>query len=211
MVQSFTLRKLLARTGLARFVPSVRRALAGADDYLRYYSDHTLAVPLDQLADPALLPDVATPDSINLALGSPRIDLPFGLGRGLADRRPASAWGDLELRVEIVAQLHLDHGAEYDPADEVLITHGASGAFAAALDAFVNPGDPVVLFDPTSPIFPVGLAHRRARVRWVPMWGDDEPPAPSKAKPGTARANRKLHSHQTGKRKSARKPKGAEA
>lgn len=30
----------------------------------------------------------------------------------------------------------------------------------------------------------------------VPMW-EDEPAAPSKAKPGTARANRKLHSHQS--------------
>ena len=54
----------------------------------------------------------------------------------------------------------------------MLITHGATGAFAAAIDAFVNPGDPVVLFDPTAPIFPIGLAHRRARVRWVPTWGD---------------------------------------
>ena len=41
----------------------------------------------------------------------------------------------------------------------------------------------------------------------APMW-DDEPPAPSKAKPGTARANRKLHSHQTKKQKSAAKGKG---
>ena len=172
MVQSFFLRKLLARTGLARFVPSARRALAGGEDYLRYYSDRTLAVPLDRLADPALLPDVATPDSINLALGAPRIDQPFAVGRGVADRRPACAWGDPELRSELANQLRLDHGAEYDPADEVLITHGATGAFAATLDAFVNPGDPVVLFDPTSPIFPVGLAHRRGRVRWVPTWGD---------------------------------------
>lgn len=43
----------------------------------------------------------------------------------------------------------------------------------------------------------------------VPMW-DDEPPAPSKAKPATERAHRALHSHQskkktTGKRKSAKR------
>lgn len=40
----------------------------------------------------------------------------------------------------------------------------------------------------------------------VPMW-DDEPPAPSKAKPATERAHRNLHSHQS-KRKSAAKPRG---
>jgi aspartate/methionine/tyrosine aminotransferase len=170
---SFVLRKLFARTGLARFVPSVRRALAGGEDYLRFYSDRTLAVPLDQLADPALLPTVHTPDAINLALGSPPCDLLLPAIRGLSDRRPTPAWGDIDLRTELAIQLHLDHGVEYDPADEVLITHGASGAFAAAIDAFVNPGDPVVLFDPTAPIFPLGLAHRRARVRWVPTWSDD--------------------------------------
>ena len=46
MIESFTLRKLLARTGLARLFPSVRRSLAGSKDYLRYYSDRTLAVQL---------------------------------------------------------------------------------------------------------------------------------------------------------------------
>lgn len=172
MIESFFLRKLLARTGLARLFPSVRRTLAGGEDCLRYYSDRTLAVPLEQLTDPALLPDVHTPDSINLALGVPRCELSIPT-RSFAERRSVSAWGNVELRAELSTQLHLDHGAEYDPADEVLITHGATGAFATAIDAFVNPGDGVVLFDPTSPIFPIGLAHRRARVRWVRTWSDD--------------------------------------
>lgn len=70
MIESFTLCKLLARTGLARFVPAAHRLAAGVEDFLRYYSDRTLAVPLDRLTDPALPPDVATPDSINLALGA---------------------------------------------------------------------------------------------------------------------------------------------
>jgi aspartate/methionine/tyrosine aminotransferase len=170
VIESFTLRKLLARTGLARHMPAVRRALAGGEDYLRFFSDRTLAVPLDQLTDSALLPTIHTPDSINLALGTPQIPMTMPAARGLVDRRPASPWGDIDLRTELATQLHLDHGVKYDPTDEVFITHGASGAFSAAIDAFVNPGDPVVLFDPTAPIFPVGLAHRRARVCWVPTW-----------------------------------------
>ena len=88
MIDSFVLRKLLARTGLARLVPSVRRPLAGGEDYLRYYSDRTLAVPLDRLADPALLPTVHTPDAINLALGSPPCELSFPAGRGLPTAGP---------------------------------------------------------------------------------------------------------------------------
>jgi aminotransferase len=168
----FFWRKLLARTGLARYVPAARRELRGAEEQLRFYSDRTLAVPLADLLDPALLPDVVTPDSINLALGVPRCDLPYGVPRNVNDRRPADAWGDFELREELAARFHLDHGAEHNPTDEVLITHGAAGAFAAAIDAFINPGDRVVLFDPTSPIFRIGLKHRRASVRWVPTWSD---------------------------------------
>ena len=97
----------------------------------------------------------------------------FGIGPRVHDRHPTSAWGKMELREMLAAQFRLDHGAEHDPADEVLITHGASGAFAAAIDAFVNPGDRVVLFDPTSPIFAIGLKHRRATIRRVPTWSND--------------------------------------
>ncbi|HKA06996.1 MAG TPA: pyridoxal phosphate-dependent aminotransferase [Gemmataceae bacterium] len=172
VIDSFFWRKLLVRTGLARLIPSVRHAMAGGEDYLRFYSDRTLAIPLTQLTDDTLMPGVTTPDSINLALGAPRCEMPIGLGRGMHDQRPGCEWGDMELRSELAAQFQLDHGPEHDPANEVFITHGASGAFAAAIDAFVNPGDRVVLFAPTSPIFRIGLLHRRASIRWVPTWSD---------------------------------------
>jgi aspartate/methionine/tyrosine aminotransferase len=171
LIDSFFWRKLFVRTGLTGLFPSLRNELNGGVDYLRYYSDRTLALPLADLADTGLLPDIATPDSINLALGALRCDSAFG--RGIQDRRPTSAWGDLELRSRLADQFHRDHGTEHDPANDVLITHGASGAFAAAIDAFLNPGDAAVLFDPTSPIFSIGLKHRRARIRWVPTWSDN--------------------------------------
>src|SRR5262245_25783991 len=172
VIDSFFWRKLLVRTWLARLIPSLRHAMAGGEDYLRFYSDRTLAIPLTQLTDDTLMPGVTTPDSINLALGAPRCEMPTGLGRGVHDQRPGCEWGDMELRSELAAQFQLDHGPEHDPANEVFITHGASGAFAAAIDAFVNPGDRVVLFAPTSPIFRIGLLHRRASIRWVPTWSD---------------------------------------
>src|SRR5205085_1869561 len=46
-------------------------------------------------------------------------------------------------------------------------------AFHLALDAFVNRGDRVVLFDPTAPLFPLALRHRGARLRWVPTGVDN--------------------------------------
>jgi aspartate/methionine/tyrosine aminotransferase len=173
LIDFFFWRKLLVRTGLARCVPAIRQALAGGEEHLHRYSDRTLAVPLNQLLDHTLLPTVTTPDSINLALGAPRCDLPLGFRHDISDRRACSAWGDPQLRTELAEQFQLDHAAEHDPADEVLVTHGATGAFAAAIDAFINPGDRVVLFDPATPIFRIGLLHRRASIRWVPTWSDE--------------------------------------
>ena len=69
VIDSFFWRKLLVRSGLARFLPSVRQQLACGVELLRFYSDRVLASPLDQLVDNALMSDVSSPDSINLALG----------------------------------------------------------------------------------------------------------------------------------------------
>jgi aspartate/methionine/tyrosine aminotransferase len=170
VIDSFFWRKFLARTGLTSFFPSSCTEIEGAEVYLRYYSDRTLATPVNELIDPCLLPEANTPDVINLALGAPRCETP--ICRGASDVRPSAAWGNLTLRTQLTEKHHRDHGVEHDPNDEVLITHGASGAFASMLDGFVNPGDSAVLFDPTSPIFPIGLKHRRARLRWLPTWSD---------------------------------------
>ena len=61
------------------------------------------------------------------------------------DRRALPILGLPELREEIARQQQHDLVAPFDPADEVLITHGATGALAAAIDAFVNPATKVVL------------------------------------------------------------------
>jgi aspartate/methionine/tyrosine aminotransferase len=167
MVESFFLRKLLVKSGLAKYLPGVRQTLGGGEDFLHHYADRTLSAPLTELLDRALLPDTSTPDSIHLALGAPPCELHLSLPRQIDDRLP-SAWGDFALRQELAVQFHLEHGPESDPADEVFLTHGATGAFACVLDALINPGDKAVLFDPTSPIFPIGLKHRRAKIDWVP-------------------------------------------
>ncbi len=172
MIDSFFWRKALVKSGLGKYLPAVRKTLNGGEAFLSLLADRTLAVPLTELLDKALLPDIATPDSIHLALGAPRGDLHVGLPRVLHDRRP-SAWGDFDLRAELADRFRQAHGVEHEPADEVFVTHGATGAFGAVLDAFVNPGDRVVLFDPTSPIFPLGLKHRRANLAWVPTTSDD--------------------------------------
>jgi aminotransferase len=52
------------------------------------------------------------------------------------------------LRNAIAAQLKADRNLEVDPAREVLVASGATGAFHAAAMALLNPGDEVILFEP---------------------------------------------------------------
>jgi aspartate/methionine/tyrosine aminotransferase len=160
--------KLLVRTGAARFVPAAKRLTGGATDYLRYYSDAVLTAPVDDLLDPAAFPRPAGPDVLNLNEPAPRSDSPVSAGWAADRTGPPPAWGLPELRDAVADTFRRRGNKGIDPGENVLVTHGASGAFAAALGAFVNPGDRVVLFAPSSPLFAVGAKARRAAVRWVP-------------------------------------------
>ncbi|MBX9626447.1 MAG: pyridoxal phosphate-dependent aminotransferase [Gemmataceae bacterium] len=171
MARPFWLTKLLVRTRIAGLLPSVRRLTDGGTAALRYYSDRVLAAPVEELLDPAYLPGPPGPEVIDLNRPAPpdqEAGRPTPAGRGVP-----SPWGTPALR-NAVADLYVRReGRAVDPDREVLVTHGATGAFAAALDAFVNPGDRLVLFDPCSPLFALGARSRRARLRWVPTWAED--------------------------------------
>jgi aspartate/methionine/tyrosine aminotransferase len=169
------LARWLIRTGLARFLPSVRRLVGDGSPFLRYYSNRVLAAPHAALLDAAVLLQAPGPDVIDLSLGAPRLDLvPSGSTRLPADRRGWPPAGGLpELRAAIAAKLRRDSGQSVHPDDEVLVTLGAAGAFRVAIDTFVNPGDRVVLLDPSSPLYSVTLRHHRARIRWLTTWTED--------------------------------------
>ncbi len=164
----------LVRSGLIRFVPAARRLTDGFPHVLRYYSDRVLAAPVDDLLDPATFPVPTGPDVLNLNDPAPRFDSPVSATRTAADRSGLPpAWGLPALREAIADGCRRRDGRAVDAREEVLVTHGATGAFAAALDAFVNPGDRVVLFAPCSPLFGLGVRSRQGRVRWVPTTTTD--------------------------------------
>jgi aspartate/methionine/tyrosine aminotransferase len=175
MAYPLFLTRWLIRTGLARFLPGVRRLTDGGGDFLRYYSNRLLAAPHEELRQAACLLEPPGADTIDLTAGAPRFDLLPSAGTKLpADRRGyPPPWGLPELREAVAARLYAERRLAVRPADEVLITHGAAGAFSAALDTFVNRGDPVVLFDPASPLFAFALKHRRAKIRWLSSWAED--------------------------------------
>jgi aspartate/methionine/tyrosine aminotransferase len=167
--------KLLIRTGLARLLPGVGRRLDSGADFLRYYGDRVLGAPLEELERAGEALEPLAPDIIDLSQGSPQFDLlPSGGTKLPADRRGWPPPGGLpELRAAVAAKLLADNDLTFSPDDEVLITAGAFGAVQAVLDGLVNRGDGVVLCDPCSPLYPLAVRTRKARVRWLPTWAED--------------------------------------
>ncbi|MCI0704778.1 MAG: pyridoxal phosphate-dependent aminotransferase [Planctomycetia bacterium] len=176
MAIPFWLTKLLIRTRLARFIPRARRLTDNGTAYLKYYSDRVLTAPVEELLDPAIIPHAMNHDVIDL--NQPTPDAPAARGAVSVGRTEAhSAPGRVpialpELRLGI-AERYLRAGRTVNPETELMVTHGATSALASALDAFINSGDRVVLFDPCSPIFVLGAKSRRASIRWVPTWTED--------------------------------------
>jgi aspartate/methionine/tyrosine aminotransferase len=170
----FWLTKLLIRTRLAHFTPRARRLTDGGTSFLRYYSDRVLAAPVEDLLDSAVVPDSPGPNIIDLNPPALRVESGVSLGRFTTDR-----WGTLsprglaEFREAIAAKYERLDNRTVNPETDIHITHGATGAFTAVLDALVNPRDRVVLFDPSSPLFALGARSRRAAIRWVTTWTED--------------------------------------
>jgi aminotransferase len=58
------------------------------------------------------------------------------------------AEGARELREAIARKLRRDNGIAADAATEICVTEGASGAYAAAIHALLDPGDGILLLEP---------------------------------------------------------------
>ncbi|WKJ92352.1 pyridoxal phosphate-dependent aminotransferase [Methylomonas montana] len=56
--------------------------------------------------------------------------------------------GVTPLRLAIAEKLKRDNGLEVDPENEIVISNGTTGAFAATLTALLNPGDGIILLEP---------------------------------------------------------------
>ncbi len=80
--------------------------------------------------------------------------------------------GILELRRAIARHQQRFYGLEYSPDDQVLVTAGATEAITAAVLAFCDAGDEVVVFEPFYDSYGAAIALAGARRRVVPL----EPP-----------------------------------
>jgi aspartate aminotransferase len=85
-------------------------------------------------------PDFATPPAVvDVAINA--------MSHGLTHY--ASSRGNADLLVAIAKKLQRDEGVSYDPASEILVTHGGIHAYYTAIQSILNPGDDVLVPDPS--------------------------------------------------------------
>ena len=94
-------------------------------------------------------------DAISLGVGEPDFDTPWHIrDEGIYSLEKGRTFytsnaGLKELKEEISAYLKRKQGVTYDPVDEVLITVGGSEAIDIGLRAVLNPGDEVLIPQPS--------------------------------------------------------------
>ena len=111
--------------------------------------------------------------AVNLSQGFPDFDGPEEIRRRAADEilkgpnQYAPSIGGAALRQAVVEKMARFHGVRLDPDAEVTATAGATEGLAAALLGLVEPGDEVVLLDPSYDLYPAMIA----RAGGVPVHG----------------------------------------
>lgn len=116
-------------------------------------------------------------DAIRLEVGEPDFDTPgyiieavkADLDRGLFTHyTPVSGYA--ELRRALAAKLRADIGVEYDPASQVMVSVGGASALLCAILASVDPGDEVLIADPSYPQYKQHIILAGARPVYYPLY-----------------------------------------
>ncbi|MBM4407354.1 MAG: aminotransferase class I/II-fold pyridoxal phosphate-dependent enzyme [Chloroflexi bacterium] len=119
-------------------------------------------------------------DVISLGIGEPDFDSPPQIiEAGVRSLRAGrthytSNYGTMELRRVLVDHLERRYGVRYDPAREVLITVGASEALDLAMRATIDPGDEVVIHEPSYVAYAPAVTFSGGSVNWVSTRLEDD-------------------------------------
>src|SRR3954466_6021487 len=119
-------------------------------------------------------------DVISLGVGEPDFDTPREIVEaGVESLREGrthytSNYGTLELRPALAAHLESRYGVAYDPATEILVTVGASEAVDLALRATCDPGDEVILHEPSYVAYVPAVVFAGGTVVHVPTRFEDD-------------------------------------
>ena len=119
-------------------------------------------------------------DVISLGVGEPDFDTPRVIVEaGVESLREGrthytSNFGTLELRRALSRHLDGRYGVRYDPATELLVTVGASEAVDLALRATCDPGDEVILHEPSYVAYVPAIVFAGGVVRHVATRFEDD-------------------------------------
>jgi aminotransferase len=119
------------------------------------------------------------PEVISLGVGEPDFDTPeVVVEAGVSALRGGrthytSNYGTIELRRALATHLQGRYGVAYDPDTEMVITVGASEALAAALSAVIDPGDEVIIAEPTYVAYVPDIIFAGGTPVFVPARPDD--------------------------------------
>jgi aminotransferase len=119
-------------------------------------------------------------DVISLGVGEPDFDTPERIVaagvRSLHHGRThyTSNYGTIQLRRALAEHLERRYGVAYDPTSELLITVGASEAVDLALRATCDPGDEVILHEPSYVAYVPAIVFAGGSVRHVATRLEDD-------------------------------------
>ena len=119
-------------------------------------------------------------DVISLGVGEPDFDTPAQVVEaGVESLRSGrthytSNYGTLDLRRALASHLERRYGVSYDPTRELLVTVGASEAVDLALRATCDPGDEVVLHEPSYVAYAPAVTFAGGVVRHVATRLEDD-------------------------------------
>lgn len=119
--------------------------------------------------------------ALNLGQGFPDSDGPSEVADAAVDairsgvNQYSPGPGEPDLRLAIAEHQSRFWKQTLDPATEVLVTAGATEAIAATLLGLCNPGDEVVVFDPTYDSYAASISMAGATIRAVTLRPDLQP------------------------------------
>lgn len=119
--------------------------------------------------------------AVNLAQGFPDFPGPAEVLQKVAEEtlhchnQYAPSIGESSLRKAVSALVRQRTGIEYCPDEEVTITTGATEAIYAVVNAFVNPGDRVVVFEPCYDSYAQAIANAGGVLVPVRLHAPDTP------------------------------------
>lgn len=117
--------------------------------------------------------------AINLSQGFPDFDPPPELLAAAVEalqggyNQYSITWGSPRLRAQIAAKYKQWYGLELNPDTDITITCGVTEAIIAALMSLVNPGERVIILDPSHENYIAGVTFAGGEPIWISMTPPD--------------------------------------